>query len=88
MFAGEPTTRVAKVSQVPLSTSKEFLNVLFARAFHIRRESDESEAKAVEAMKNAKSEEKSKSAEGKDEEEDKEENNDEDEEELVGEFNG
>ncbi|XP_076440032.1 uncharacterized protein LOC143279772 [Babylonia areolata] len=84
---GDPSTRVAKVSDVPLSTTKELLNVLFARAFHIKRESDESEEadkKASEA--DAKSKE-TNNEDDKDDEE-KDESNEEDEEELVGEFNG
>lgn len=95
MFAGEPKTRVAKVSNVPLSTSKEFLSVLFARAFHIKRESDQSEEeeakKAKEAAENDGAKAESSTAEKKEEkdDEDKEENNEEEEEEeLVGEFNG
>ena len=80
MFAGEPKTRVAKVSGVPPSTSKEFLSVLFARAFHIKRESDQSEAeeakKAKEAAENDGAKAESNTAEKKEEkdDEDKEEN--------------
>ncbi|KAK7111909.1 hypothetical protein V1264_011460 [Littorina saxatilis] len=92
---GEPASRIATVSEVPVSTSKEFLNVLFARAYHIKRESDESEAEEAKKAKEADENDESKAEssataekkEEKDDDEDKDENNEE-EEELVGEFNG
>ena len=93
--AGEATSRVAKVSNVPLDTSKDFLKVLFARAFLVKQESDQSEEeakKAKEATENdepkAESSTAVKTEEKDDQDEDKEENKEEAEEELVGEFNG
>ncbi|KAL8565052.1 hypothetical protein ACOMHN_003428 [Nucella lapillus] len=82
---GDPSTRVAKVSEVPLSTSKEFLNVLFARAFHIKRESDESEAAAAKKVIEA-SEKSQETNNEEDKEDEKEESEEEDQE--IGEFNG
>lgn len=84
---GDPNTRVAKVSDVPLSTSKEFLNILFARAFQIKRESDESEEAAKKANQAEAKSKDTNNGEDKDDE-DKDESNEEDEDELVGEFNG
>ncbi|XP_076458929.1 uncharacterized protein LOC143292484 [Babylonia areolata] len=87
---GDATTRVAKVSDVPLDTSKEFLKVLFARAFNVKRESDQSEEEAMKPKEaNEKDEAKEESSSGdKTEEKDEEEENEDQEEELVGEFNG
>nr|KAG5709495.1 hypothetical protein BaRGS_023177 [Batillaria attramentaria] len=53
---GEPATRIVKVSNVPVGTSKDFLSVVFARAYRVKMDTvmspaDAKKAKAAKAAK-------------------------------------
>lgn len=53
---GEPATRIAKVTNVPTGTSKEFLSVVFARAYRVKLDmtmtaADTKKAKAAQTAR-------------------------------------